>query len=139
MAQPAKKLKILSGCAVCKVEKCAGALINHLVKYIVLFCEKTAIRGDVMLDLYMAIVFITGFTLLITAVGVINNRLVSKKNKSEIVLLCLFIGIAIFCEWIGVKTNGADISLIWLHKCVKLVEFCIAPLISVAAAIAYGR
>ena len=139
MAQPAKKLKILSGCAVCKVEKCAGALINHLVKYIVLFCEKTAIRGDVMLDLYMAIVFITGFTLLITAVGVITNRLVSKKNKSEIVLLCLFIGIAIFCEWIGVKTNGADISLIWLHKCVKLVEFCIAPLISVAAAIAYGK
>ena len=139
MAQPAKKLKILLGCAVCKVEKCAGALINHLVKYIVLFCEKTAIRGDVMLDLYMAIVFITGFTLLITAVGVINNRLVSKKNKSEIVLLCLFIGIAIFCEWIGVKTNGADISLIWLHKCVKLVEFCIAPLISVAAAIAYGK
>lgn len=92
-----------------------------------------------MLDFYTAIVFITGFTLLITAVDVITNQLVSKKNKSEIVLLCLFIGIAIFCEWTGVKTNGADVSLIWLHKLAKLVEFCIAPLISVAAAFAYGE
>ena len=91
------------------------------------------------MDLYTAIVFLSGFTLVITAVDAITNRLVSQKNKSEIVLVSLFIGIAIFSEWIGVKTNGADVSLIWLHKGAKLVEFCVAPLISVAAAIAYGK
>ena len=139
MAQPAKELKILSGYAVCKVEKCAGALIKHPLKYIALICERPTRKGDTMLDLYTAIVFVTGFTLVITAVDVITNHLVSKKNKAEIVFICLFIGIAIFCEWIGGKTNGADISLIWLHKSAKFVEFCIAPLISVAAAIAYGQ
>ena len=92
-----------------------------------------------MSDMYTAIVFITGFVLVITAVDAITNQLVSRKNKLEIVLLCLFIGIAIFCEWTGVKTNGADVSLIWLHKLAKLVEFCVAPLISIAAAIAYGK
>ena len=68
------------------------------------------------MDLYTAIVFLSGFTLVITAVDAITNRLVSQKNKSEIVLVSLFIGIAIFSEWIGVKTNGADVSLIWLTK-----------------------
>ena len=92
-----------------------------------------------MFYLYTAIVFITGFTLVVTTVDVIANHLISKKNKWQIVLICSFIGIASLCDWIGVKTNGADISLIWLHKIAKLVEFCVAPLISVAAAIAYGE
>lgn len=92
-----------------------------------------------MLDLYMVIVLLSCFVLIITAASVITNRLVTKKNKSEIVVLCLLIGIAILGEWIGVKTNGADASFILLHKIAKLVEFCVAPAISVGAAIAYGK
>ena len=61
-----------------------------------------------MLSLYTAIVFLTGFTLVITAVDVITNHLVSKMNKLDMVFVCLFILIATFCEWIGVETNGAD-------------------------------
>lgn len=53
--------------------------------------------------------------------------------------LCVFIGIASLCEWIGVKTNGADSSLIWLHKGAKLVKFCVAPIIGLSAANAYGH
>ena len=92
-----------------------------------------------MLDLYTTIVFLSSFVLIITAAGVITNRLVSKKNKSKIVVLCLLIGIAILGEWIGVETNGADASFILLHKIAKLVEFCVAPAISVGAAITYGK
>lgn len=92
-----------------------------------------------MLSLYTAIVFLTGFTLVITAVDVITNHLVSKMNKLDMVFVCLFILIATFCEWIGVETNGADPSLIWLHKIAKLIEFCVAPLISVAAGRSYGE
>lgn len=92
-----------------------------------------------MLDLYTTISFLSSFILIITAVSVITNSLVSKKNKTEIVILCMLIGIAILCEWTGVKTNGADVSFIWLHKIAKLMEFCIAPLISVMAAVAYGK
>lgn len=91
-----------------------------------------------MLDLYTTIVFLSSFVLIITAAGVITNRLVSKKNKSEIVVLCLLIGIAILGEWIGVETNGADASFILLHKIAKLVEFCVAPAIGVMAAVVYG-
>ena len=44
-----------------------------------------------MLSLYTAIVFLTGFTLVITAVDVITNHLVSKMNKLDMVLYaCLF-------------------------------------------------
>ena len=92
-----------------------------------------------MLDLYMVIVLLSCFVLIITAASVITNRLVTKKNKSEIVVLCSLIGIAILGEWIGVETNGADASFILLHKIAKLVEFCVAPAISVGAAITYGK
>ena len=91
-----------------------------------------------MLDLYMVIVLLSCFVLIITAASVITNRLVTKKNKLEIVVLCSLIGIAILGEWIGVKTNGADASFILLHKIAKLVEFCVAPAIGVMAAVAYG-
>lgn len=91
-----------------------------------------------MLDLYMIIVLLSCFVLIITAASVITNRLVTKKNKSEIVVLCSLIDIAILGEWIGVETNGADASFILLHKIAKLVEFCVAPAIGVRAAVAYG-
>lgn len=92
-----------------------------------------------MYDLYTTVVFITIFALMINITEVISNRLVSQKNKHEIVTVCIFIGIAAIGEWIGVRTNGADASLIWLHKAAKLVEFCAAPAIGVTAAIAYGK
>ena len=92
-----------------------------------------------MSDLYTAIVFITLFTLFINIVDVMSNRLVSQKNKREIIIVCLLMGTALIGEWVGVETNGADPSLIWLHKAAKLVEFCTAPTIGVAAAVAYGK
>lgn len=92
-----------------------------------------------MFDLYTAIVCITVFTLAINIAEVTGNRLVSKKNKFEIIGICLLIGIAAVCEWTGTKTNGADPSLIWLHKAAKLVEFCSVPAIGISAAVAYGK
>ena len=54
-----------------------------------MFAVKKLICGeDPMLDLYMVIVLLSCFVLIITAASVITNRLVTKKNKSEIVVLC---------------------------------------------------
>ncbi|MGN1115112.1 MAG: hypothetical protein ACI4TH_00910, partial [Candidatus Ornithomonoglobus sp.] len=92
-----------------------------------------------MVDLYMAVVFMAIFVLLITAADVITNRIASRKNKIHIIVVCLLTGAAVLCEWIGVKTNGGAASLIWLHRLVKLTEFCIAPVIAAAAAAAYGE
>lgn len=92
-----------------------------------------------MADLYTVVVLITIYVLAIHITEVITNRLVSQKNKYEIITVCLFMGIAVTCEWLGVKTNGADTSLIWLHKAAKLIEFCAAPAIGITAAVAYGK
>lgn len=92
-----------------------------------------------MSDLYTAIVLATVFILLIAMADVIENRLVSKKNKVLLILLFALTGIACMCEWIGVKTNGASASLIWLHKTAKVTEFCVSPAISMVAAIAFGE
>ena len=92
-----------------------------------------------MFDLYTVLVFVTVFTLIISITDVICNRLVSHKNKREIITVCLLMGTALMCEWLGVETNGADPSLIWLHKAAKLAEFCVAPSIGATAAIAYGK
>ena len=92
-----------------------------------------------MLDIYTTIVLITFFILIITAVDVIVNKLVSKKQQLTIIFLCIFIGLAIGCEWIGVKTNGASAYLINLHKGSKLLEFIVSPIISYGAAYAYGK
>ena len=92
-----------------------------------------------MYDLYTVIVFVTIFTLIINIVEVLNNRLVSKNNKKEIIAICLIMGISLMGEWVGAEINGAAPALIWLHKAVKLIEFCTAPCIAVAAAVAYGK
>lgn len=92
-----------------------------------------------MSDLYTVLVFITLFTLTITIADVMSNKLVSKKNIQEIINVCLLMAVSIMGEWIGVETNGADPSLIWLHKLAKLIEFSTAPIIGIAAAIAYGK
>lgn len=92
-----------------------------------------------MIDFYTAVVFIIVFLLFITAVTVFTNRLVNDKMKHRSIVVCVLIGIAILCEWIGVKTNGNSAYPIALHKGAKLIEFCLAPAIAAAAAIAYGK
>ncbi|MGN0178599.1 MAG: GGDEF domain-containing protein [Monoglobaceae bacterium] len=92
-----------------------------------------------MVNLYTAIVFITIVLLGITVADIFINRLISRKMKRSSLIVCLLIGGSIFCEWIGVKTDGGAYSLIGLHKLAKLTEFCLAPAIGVAAAIAYGK
>ncbi|MDD6484245.1 MAG: GGDEF domain-containing protein [Clostridiales bacterium] len=91
------------------------------------------------MDLYSAIVFITFAVSTVTAVNVFANQLVSKDNKFQILTVCALICIASLCEWLGIKTEYMSASLIGLHKLAKLAEFCLAPCISIAAAVSYGE
>ena len=88
---------------------------------------------------YTANLIITLAFLSVTVIDVCTNRVIDNKMKKGSILVCLFIGISIFCEWLGVKTNGADVSLISIHRIVKLIEFCMAPVISVASAFSYSQ
>ena len=91
-----------------------------------------------MLDLYTAIVLITFFSLLITIADVMTNQLITKKAKIRSVITCLLIMAAAWGECVGVLTNGASASFLFLHKVAKLAELGLAPAIGVAVAIAYG-
>lgn len=91
-----------------------------------------------MLDLYSVIVFISLFLLLITISDISENKLLVKDRKNKLYLVCICIGIAIFCEWLGVYLNGAPVEYISLHKAIKFIEFCITPMIALTAIMAYG-
>lgn len=91
------------------------------------------------MDIYTVVVSVTILILIVTATDVLTNRLVSPKNKREVVVVCTFIFIAAVCEYIGEKTNGNGREFIALHRIAKLIEFCAAPCISIAAANAYGK
>lgn len=91
-----------------------------------------------MFDLYTAVVLVTILVLIITIADVTTNRLISSKMKSRSVVACLLIAGAALGECVGVLTNGASVSLTFLHETAKLAEFCFAPAIGVAVAVAYG-
>lgn len=93
----------------------------------------------IIMNFYTANLIITLAFLSVTVIDVCTNRVIDNKMKKGSILVCLFIGISIFCEWLGVKTNGADVSLISIHRIVKLIEFCMAPVISVASAFSYSQ
>lgn len=91
------------------------------------------------MDLYTAIVLLTIAMLAVTSVEVCSNHVIDRRMKRNSILTCIFIGLAVFFEWVGVKTDGADLSLIFLHRMAKFAEFCTAPLIGVTATAGYSR
>lgn len=92
-----------------------------------------------MFDLYTAVVMISAFVLIITAVDVTTNRLVAKRTRMWAVISCVLIGLATLGEWLGVVTNGAPAEFLLLHKLAKAIEFSFAPTICLAVSMAYGK
>lgn len=91
------------------------------------------------MDIYSAIVVITVLLLAVTIIDICTNRVINNHTRKNSILVCLCIGLAIMFEWAGTRLDGADPSLIFLHKATKLCEFCFAPVISAMAAISYSR
>lgn len=91
-----------------------------------------------MFDLYTAVVLTALLLIIITIVDVLSNRLITKRTKKWAVIACLLIAGSALSECIGVLSNGAPESFIVLHRIAKLAEFCFAPAIGVAVAMAYG-
>ena len=91
------------------------------------------------MDLYTAIVVITMALLVVNIVDVYTDRLADKAATIRFITVCVVIGLAQMGEWIGVKTNGAELALIGPHWFAKTVEFCMAPVMCVMAAHTYGK
>ena len=81
---------------------------------------------------------ITIIFLVITIADVVTNKLIIKGTKIKTVIACLLIMASALGECVGVYTNGAPVSLVFLHKTAKLVELSLAPSIGVAVAIVCG-
>ncbi|MDD6032464.1 MAG: hypothetical protein PUC47_03100, partial [Oscillospiraceae bacterium] len=91
-----------------------------------------------MFDLFTAAVLMTVLFLAITMADILTSRLITRQTRKKALVTCLLILLSTLGEYIGVATNGADPSLIPLHRAAKLVEFTLAPAIGVAVAAAYG-
>lgn len=91
------------------------------------------------MELYTAIVVITMALLVVNIVDVYTDRLADKTATIRFITVCVVIGLAQMGEWIGVKTNGAELALIGPHWFAKTVEFCMAPVMCVMAAHTYGK
>lgn len=96
-------------------------------------------EGSPLFDLYTAAVCMTLLFLLITIADISQNRLVTRRAKMQCAVTCLTIALAVAGEWVGVALGGAPAPWIGPHRWAKLLEFCFAPAIGVAAANAYGQ
>lgn len=89
-------------------------------------------------DLYTTVFLITILILVITAVDIWNNRLMSKKTAGWAVLACVMIALSTSGEFIDALLNGSGIGWTFVHLGGRFVEFCCAPVICIALAFAYG-
>lgn len=91
------------------------------------------------MDLYTATVILTIALLLVSIADIYTSRMIGSGMKKNCIIVCVLIACSLFFEWAGVKTNGAEPELILLHKTVKLLEFCLAPLTCAMAAMSYSK
>ena len=90
------------------------------------------------MNLYSAIVLITGLTLAITVSDILSNRLTTREDKRAALIACLIIALPMLAEWVSVSLDGAPAQLRSIHVTAKLLELILAPAIGVAMAFAYG-
>lgn len=89
--------------------------------------------------MYSAISLIAAALLVVTIVDVCHNRLTDRSVTIKCIAVCFSIGLALLCEWVCVRLNGAPSDLTGLHRAVKTAEFCIAPVTGVLAAHTYSK
>ena len=94
--------------------------------------------GTLFMNLYSAIVLITGLTLAITVSDILSNRLTTREDKRAALIACLIIALPMLAEWVSVSLDGAPAQLRSIHVTAKLLELILAPAIGVAVAFAYG-
>ena len=91
------------------------------------------------MDFYTALVLITGMVLALSIIDIRSSRVFNDALRRNGTITCLLIGLTLFFEWVGVKTNGAPAAWIPVHRLAKLAEFCLAPLLGVMATASYAR
>ena len=92
-----------------------------------------------MVDYYFAIIFLTGFIMVIMLLMIPNNEMLDDPVKLRMRLMAVIVIVAAISEWLGVWMNGAPIWSRPIHIAVKIVEFSVAPVISFVCAGMIGR
>lgn len=90
------------------------------------------------MNLYTAVIFIAGLTLIITVSDIRTNRLITREDKRAALIACLIITLPMLAEWVSILLDGAPAELRSVHVTAKLLELILAPAIGVAVAFAYG-
>ena len=78
---------------------------------------------------YSAMTVFECLAVLVLAVQAASNSMLCRRSKRDIIASAVLIFIATLCEYLGVRLDGADPSLTWLHRVVKFLELTFAPAI----------
>lgn len=80
---------------------------------------------------YTAIIYLEIFAMIIMALIVRKNDLLSAEKKKQFISIFIMIIIASSSEWLALFLNGTDPSTRWLHIIARMLDHSLAPLIAV--------
>ena len=108
-----------------------------LFRNIILDYQSIEAKGRKMNSYYIGVTFFSIMVMVIMIAIVSGNRCMAKESKRRLIFTFVGIMIAVTVEFIGVLLDGKSEETVILHYIVKVVEFSVAPFISVTCANAF--
>lgn len=87
---------------------------------------------------YTVVLLICIFSMFALALDVGRNTILSKTEIKWFKITFLTVALGSICEWAGAYFDGCQFKPYWIHAIVTLIEFCIAPFLTVLLARSCG-
>lgn len=87
---------------------------------------------------YTVVLLICIFSMFALALDVGRNTILSKTEIKWFKITFLTVALGSICEWAGAYFDGCQFKPYWFHAFVTLLEFCIAPFLTVLLARSCG-
>lgn len=87
---------------------------------------------------YTVVLLICIFSMFALALDVGKNTILSKTEIKWFKITFLTVAFGSICEWAGAYFDGCQFKPYWIHAIVTLLEFCIAPFLTVLLARSCG-
>ena len=108
-----------------------------LFRNIILDYQSIEAKGRKMNSYYIGITLFSIMVMVIMIAIVSGNRCMANESKRRLIFTFVGIMLAVTVEFIGVLLDGKSEETVILHYIVKVVEFSVAPFISVTCANAF--
>ena len=79
---------------------------------------------------YLAIVFITIMSMIVSVIHFFENQTLSRRIRQQLIFVAVLISIGVTCEYIGICLNASTLTNTReIHSFVKALEFTLTPII----------